>query len=283
MKLGLASIFALTFVSLGCYGQSEGPASTQECSQQTIHGYDISWCHESVPGSQSKDVILWFHGIDGSQESWHEDQRRNEMYFKTSPHVISFSFGPRWFLTDVGVFVDSRLDVFVKEVMPLVPKILGFEPERKFLMGESMGGFNALRLASEAPKEFTKMIAFCPAVMEYSPFWLPWTREEYFEKHRYMDRALITKLILFAYWEFHTPWEWSRNNPIDRAESTSYFLPAIFISDNEQDQYGFNGGTESLFKLLQAHSLSAQLFSESGRHCVHTEQMYKAASDFLGL
>jgi pimeloyl-ACP methyl ester carboxylesterase len=275
--------FAMSITSAACRAQSPNAVTVNECGKQTINDYEISYCHEYVPGSESKDVILWFHGLDGSQESWHNDNRRSYMEFKTAPHVISFSFGPRWFLTDVGFMYESRLKVFTQELLPMVPRILGFEPQRKILMGESMGGFNVLRLASELPTEFERMVAFCPAVMEYSPYWTPSHTNAYLAQHPTVDGDLLWKLRLFGIYEFFPPWKWPANNPLDRVEVAGYALPPIFLSDNDHDQYGFNLGTETFLTLLQGHELAAQLFKESGRHCEHTPEMYHAATEFLGM
>ena len=131
--------------------------------------------------------------------------------------------------------------------------------------------------------EFNKVVAFCPAVMEYSPYWLPHHTNQYLADHPTIDGDLLWKLRLFGILEFFPPWEWTANNPLDRVRTADFSLPPIFLSDNDHDQYGFNFGTETFTKLLQQRELSAQLFKETGRHCVHSAEMNKAASDFVGL
>lgn len=282
----IIALFLVTLLS-AC-AESENQIETKtNCKSMQLDSYDFSYCHEAIEGSQSKDVIFYFHGLDGSEKTWSERNLRKDIQSPEKnltanyPHVISVSFGSRWFLTDVSYIKKSRLKVFTESFLPKVPSILGFTPQKQILMGESMGGLNVLRLASEEPKLFDRVVVTCPALLAVGPYDSPTKMALFLFSHPYVDKGSLLMLVPYALTEFPTLFDWQNNNPLTLVESKDYQLPPVLLTSNDQDKFGVNVGTEIFANKLQAKKHSVQWIKETGGHCQHTPATYQQIREFL--
>lgn len=280
--LQIVFLIGLSIFFVAC--SAESISYKTECQKKFIDDYTISWCDESVPGSTSQDVIYFFHGIGGSENSWTTlPLHAVRPLLKTNPHVISVSFGQDWFLSDVGFIRLSRLEAFTKDIMPEIEKDLGFVVKRRVAMGESMGGYNALRLANREKDQFDHLVALCPAIMAFNVYWSAEKKGEYLDNHPYVDGNLLWKLTPFAVYEFPTPHRWDANNPLHLIQTKDFPLPPTLLSANAEDQYGFDDGIHQFAKLLEQQQNGTLLRDEAGRHCVHTAALYQQIADFIQL
>lgn len=283
MKTIRVAILSAVFIYFGSLLAQTDNYVTQ-CQKKSIAGYTVSWCVESVPGSTSHDVIYFFHGIGGSEQSWAKiPAHRVRPLLKSNPTVISISFGQEWFLSDVGFVRSSRLEAFTKEAMPLIESQLGFAVRRRIAMGESMGGYNALRLANRKLDQFDRLVALCPAIMAYNVYWSGKKKSDYLEKHPYMDGNLLWKLTPFAVWEFPSPKIWNENNPLYMIQTAGVPLPPTFLTSNAEDQYGFDDGIHQFTKILEQQQTGTELVDEAGGHCIHSDSLYQRIADFIQL
>ena len=278
-------LFLIFFIT-ACAKSEKSIEIKTDCQTMSLQGYDFGFCHESVKGSTSKDVILYFHGLTVTEKAWKNLGFRHEIrygkhYLKDYPAVVSVSFGSAWFLTDVSYLKKSRLEVFTEDFLPKLNSILGFNAERKILMGESMGGFNVLRLAAYKPQEFDRVVATCPAVMAIGPH-DPTSRViEFLWDKPYVDKLLLMKVMPFAVWEFPTSQDWDNNNPLKLIESSNYRLPPLLITSNQFDEYGFNVGITRLTDKMLARKQPVQVVNEEGRHCYYSSATFEALNNFL--
>lgn len=278
--------FAIFMATLFNFASSLAQSETyvNRCEKKFIAGYNVAWCVESVPGSTSQDLIYFFHGIGGSEKSWQNlPAHAVRPLLKSNPTIVSISFGKEWFLSDVGFVRSSRLETFTKEVMPLIESQLGFTVHRRVAMGESMGGYNALRLANRKLDQFDHLVALCPAIIAYNVYWSGQKKSDYLEKHPYMDGNILWKLTPFAIWEFPSPKIWNENNPLYVIQTEELPLPPTLLTSNAEDQYGFDDGIHQFTKILQQQQEGSLLVDEAGSHCVHTPALYQQIADFVQL
>jgi len=265
-----------------CLAQSNNYVN--QCKKRYIAGYNVSWCIESVAGSTSQDIVYFFHGIGGSEQSWQTlPVHQVRPLLKTNPTVINVSFGQEWFLSDVGFVRLSRLEAFTKEIQPVIESYLPFEVKRRVAMGESMGGYNALRLANRELNQFDHLVALCPAIIAYNVYWSGQKKSDYLEKHPYMDGNILWKLTPFAVWEFPSPKIWNQNNPLYMIQTDGLPLPPTLLTSNAEDQYGFDDGIHQFTKMLEEQQAGTQLVDEAGTHCVHRPALYQQIADFIQL
>lgn len=261
-----------------------------QCDTMKFAGKPVSWCHEWEKSSPASEVIYYFHGIGGTEKTWQDVPLRQAMrdalfaQKKSMPHVFTISFGFAWFLTDVKKEKSgSRLDIFLKQVMPALEAKLKKKPTTRILVGESMGGYNALRTAMAKPKSFAKVLALCPAILPIGPYASEAEEQKFIERNPQMNVEMVRDMREWAQHEFPSATDWTRNNPLDRAASApdTRDLPPALLSDNASDEYGFTEGTAALAKDIADKGGQATLRAQPGNHCQHTPELLKEAAAFV--
>lgn len=131
------------------------------------------------PGEENADVLYYLHGKDGDAQIWGlegfwSQQIRDWWKAKghPAPTVVSISLGAAWLLgpknnAPAGF---GLLEHFLAKVMPDIEARLGGVKGRRLLLGDSMGGFNAIQLGMKTDL-FDKVAALCaPIGNDISPF-----------------------------------------------------------------------------------------------------------------
>lgn len=255
-----------------------------ECTSDLVDEYWVSWCHDWDPNVSSTEIIYFFHGLGQNAKVYRKSILPKVLQAKNSAaHILSVSFGRTWFLSDVSGFRDSRLKAFEEKFQPMLETALGFTPTKRILVGESMGGFSAIRLAHDKPDMFDQVIAMCPAVMPYSPYWSKEQKEEYLNAHPEIDRKLIAGVTPFALYEFPSEDAWNRNNPFEVSKGADYAIPKIVLSSNSEDPYGFAPGIIEFSHRLQSFNKDATLIEEPGGHCHHLPDYTQKITDLIDL
>lgn len=274
--LALASFFA---------SPAAQAAVSQKCSSKVFAGQAVNWCYRWDASASSKQVVYYFHGIGASEKAWKESalsaalEKEAKKLSQPVPHVFAISFGPAWFLSDVPKGSSSRLDLLFQEVIPALEKNIKAKPERRFLIGESMGGYNALRASMTNPSFFAKVVALCPALLPIGPYCSPEEEEKFIERNPEMDANMVRGLRAWATQEFPTAEDWTRNNPLDHAEDGT--LPPALLSYYAQDEYGFREGTMVFADKLKKSGKVFTLRSLEGSHCAHTPELRQEVANFL--
>jgi len=232
------------------------------------------YCIYQVEGSESKDVIYFFHGVFGFEWFWgirgkYKAMVQNMLLItKDIPTVVSISFGRAHILTPKNFKRRSgHLEVTAEKAIPYIEKKFKLNVNKRFIMGDSMGGYNVAELYLNYPHLFNKAAIFCPPITILTPYC---SRSEL---KAYMDRtgallplALLTKIIGRVF--FPTLELWHENSVLDFAKKNlDSSFPKIYISAATNDQFGFSEGTIIFKDLALERGVDVEFHYITGNHC----------------
>ena len=211
-------------------------------------------------------MVFWLHGGGGGARSfadaglgealraaWHADG-------SDPPTVVAVSFGPYWFFGADAPAVDA-LDVFSRTIVPSVETA-----GRRFVAGESMGGFNAAALLAQAPDLFAGVALLCPAVVPVSPFDGPDSLAAYVRTTG-ADPQLAAGAQALVVEHFRRADAWAAVDPTRLAARLGPDSPALYVSCGRSDEFGFFAGAERLAADARAHGASVIWAPLDGGHC----------------
>jgi hypothetical protein len=272
--------FILTF-SLQSFSQK------QHCGKGSIGLFEsYSWCAEVPAKSNTSTVLYYFHGNGGSEKDW-QNSTREALYKKwqTSsqggPIIISLSFGKFWFLTK------EKSNLFIEKVRPAIEKRLNLKPSTRLLMGESMGGYNAFFVATQAPTSFQKFAVLCPALYPVNPFVNSETESFVQKQPAWVNQKFVNKWLTRQKEVYQSEPLWSAVNPLKNLQRLEKHQTQIYLLADEKDSLGFYEATVKLateLKKLAEHTGLLHLiwFSIPGaNHCQTTAESQEALADFL--
>jgi pimeloyl-ACP methyl ester carboxylesterase len=181
------------------------------------------FCIARAERGTSHDVLYYFHGSGGSEKNWLDEtyytaQLRQEWKETGAqpPIVVSVSFGPNWVLAEKNAAPTSGLfEYFTRVFLPKIEGRLGGVTGRRLLVGESMGGFNAIQMALKT-RLFTKVAALCAPVTDITPFASTSEVEAYIARTR-ADRRSVYEIIQLGRAFFPTLADWVRSAPLNLA------------------------------------------------------------------
>jgi S-formylglutathione hydrolase FrmB len=110
-------------------------------------------------------VILYLHGVH--QSPLRDKPAFTEQFDKHGLHVVCPVTGPTWWTDRLCPQFDSEMTVqayLLERVLPLIDERFGTGPPGIGLLGTSMGGQGALRLAYKFPDIFPVVAAISPAI-----------------------------------------------------------------------------------------------------------------------
>jgi len=234
-------------------------------SIQSFAGYKIEcgplsveWaraCIHTPESGNNKDVLIHMHGL-GINEHGFATYYMPEIvpYFEKNnldlPTVISFSFGPIWFLAEKNSSSESGLyEVFMQQVLPeLEQKVGGFKGHVD-LMGESMGGVNVLQLGLR-PGPFRKIISIAAPIADISPLSTDEEKNQFitssvgwqFYKDTNPEKVQQAVYLLFEISAnlFPTPEEWEAADPFKVVTKSQAILNRRFYITTTKDDYFLN-------------------------------------------
>lgn len=258
-------------------------AKAPVCSSQIVNGFTINFCYDQGDET-STEVVYYFHGIGFNETYWNTSGLRASLNAeleanpaKPRPHVISLSFGRAWFFSDElwRRKSGSRIQAFFDSMADFEPRIT---LTKRTLVGESMGGYNALRLAFENPALFNQVVALCPALIPVGPYSSDEEIAAFQARNPHIDPIRLRAVRLWAKMEFSDHASWQRNNPLDRSYLPLPALPPIFLSQYLLDQYGFAEGTTAF-----ANNLGplATLRTVDAPHCRHPKDIFAEAAKII--
>ncbi|MES2856127.1 MAG: alpha/beta hydrolase-fold protein [Bdellovibrionota bacterium] len=247
------------FVSLSIAVLAALPAGAAlECASDAVYGVPFKYCIDEEKGVSTKDVLLFFHGMGGSEKTWLQDRhqalRGALKQAGRLPKVITFSFGPNWLLTNVPA--ENRpalLPFFMMHILPHLEKKVGGVTGNRLLVGESMGGLNAATVSLTSPQKFKKVALLCPGIFTVGPYSTNDEIEAYIARHQpYIQRQLIEQVLAWALNEFPTDELYQQHNVIAWAARTTSGFPPYIITASTRDEFGVFEGAEAFVNVLRS-------------------------------
>ncbi len=226
-----------------------------------------SYCVHRQPGSRSADLVVHFHGRRGTERWWNDRTYYTAELYEhwrnagvDAPTVVSISFGPLWVLTDETrtAFADHVL----ARAREHAAAWAGHDFDRQRLVGESMGGYNALLAAFDDGAPFDRVAALCPPLSEVSPF----GRGVF---ARWKDSAPREAFMLLAFSRafFEDDADWRATDPVARALAGERPEPELMLSCGDRDPWGCLGGGRALTDAVHANGGTAHWVVLSDGHC----------------
>lgn len=250
------------------------PALEMECG---VEAEPTPWryCVHRTPGSSSRDLIVHFHGRRGTERWWNDETYYTGKLYEhwassevAPPTVVSISFGPLWVL--VGETGDA-LDPVLSRATEHAVAWAGHGFERVMLVGESMGGYNALIAALDAPQRFDKVAALCPPLCASSPFgrglW------------RCSGQSGLREgfmLLAFSRAFFEGDAHWRAHDPVARVLDGESFEPTLHLSCGTRDPWGCERGARALVDAIETQGRAPDLRLLDEGHCAIDEERLAA-------
>lgn len=291
VSLGLL-LFAISTICTPLWASTEKitilPSELQSFSESTERPQGT--CYEGqtprkhnfciYPGDPGESrTLLYFHGIGGSELNWGSRNHYSTVLLDLlpkwglkRPQIISISFGPAWFLVAKNSASESGLkEALFQEILPKVEALLPLRPTAYWLVGESMGGFNAYYSGID-PKNFkvpvTHVVSLCPAMVEMSPY-DSFENQERIRKMIGMQRERFISYLGISKRYVGNHAEWLATNPFKKTTEVVFPLQAKFhISCGDADEWGFHAGAFRIWQILSATDTDAEWRTyPGGNHC----------------
>ena len=274
---------ALVFLSLTHCGKKE---VAHECGSETAGAIPYNYCIDRPAANASGDIMFYFHGLNADETEFSKAYGTsvlNELANRgAAPTVISISFGPLWFLTDADNANHPALhELVVNTIIPQMEQKITTPLRHRVLMGESMGGFNAIQLLVKNAALFTDAVLLCPAISTLSPTSTDDQLAQYAASH---DGVVLSQLYLarkLAQSEFPTQADWDTHNPLELALSLSSTSPPFFISGGTKDEWGFYEGQNEFANIAKSLGAPVEWTSIPDKgHCIQTADSLSALLTF---
>jgi S-formylglutathione hydrolase FrmB len=217
--------------------------------KKSVSGRQWKYCAH-VYANSSRKVMYYFHGMNGNERSWRLEGFERKILKRwvekgeQPPIVVSVSFGPTWLMVEKNSSKLSGIyEIFMNEIVPTIQnQVLRIQAEENWLMGVSMGGFNASQVYFKNPGFFTRAAIVCAAMTIVSPFDGKDKIHEYRERTHAKD-LWVTAAMNISKDYLPTKEDWLRESPITQA--ISHFSPQstpLYISNGTSDGFGFHEG-----------------------------------------
>lgn len=288
MKRGILFLWlglcAASFADKGTSGgATPGPRTWKTDCQAFSAPLTGGYCIHHQIGSKNHDVVYHLHGRGGSENSWNDKVSYGEQlreYWKDrgidAPKIVSVSFGKIWVLASKNASpVSGLFEVLTQQVIPAVEKVMPLH-RRRFVLGESMGGFNAAQLYLRA-KGFSKAAVICAPIADLS---LDATEEEvkdFIEKsaawgyYKDWNPGLVTQnvkdMMQLANGFFPTEADWKAANPLELAQSVTKAQPPLYLTVGMYDGFANYEGNQLFADALKKNGARVEWRPQWGGHC----------------
>ncbi len=238
------------------WGQLSKPMGVQKVDytpaikEFTVDG-PLRYCVYRAVGGVNGDIVYHLHGRNLDENVWNDDtyftsmvQSQWESSKQKPPTVVTVSYGPVWLLTPKGQAESSGLlDDFVRRIPNIEAKI--GSPNRRMVIGESMGGLNSLILGLSRPHLFSKVASLSPGVYNLSPF------SSFSVLKAAAARTGADPKIGFGVMQLAKKYitnedEWNSISPISLINNASETYPELYLSCGLYDKYGNFEGSKIL-------------------------------------
>lgn len=233
-----------------------------------------SYCVHRQPGSRSRELVVHFHGRRGNERWWNDKTYYTAELYEhwrdagvDAPTVVSVSFGPLWILA--GETRQAFDDHVLTEARSEAQAWAGHAFEREHLVGESMGGYNALLAAFDAELDFDRIAALCPPLSDRSPFGggVMARVTESSPREAFM-------LLTFSRAFFEDEDEWRATDPVARALAGERPRSELLLTCGEHDPWGCLAGGMAFTDAVRANGGEAEWIVLPEGHCaIDTERL----------
>lgn len=259
-------------------------------SEQTRHG-----SFPDMPGSEfvvledhassNKDVVYYLHGGNSNAQSlfnpFNEALRAEwKRLGVAAPRMISISLGPIWLLMPTTSSPHSgKLELVLDGILPMLEReLFDGNVHRRFLIGSSMGGFNALQLMTADPSRFDRVALVAPAVLPLSPFATEAEIKDFVQRTgapETLDAGGFGVREILALGRGYVPTasEWAEASALERLEASESCgqrmvgspLPPVLIQYANQD-HRFAEGARRVISVLKTRGTSVTVDVRPGDH-----------------
>lgn len=276
--LALLVIFAGCWWFWGYFTHSHGEQVVEyEPSDKKCFGTIATgrYCIHQAKQGTNGTIAYHLHGRNLDEQVWNDDTFYTSMLQKywqdkgvKPPIIVTVSFGPIWLLTTKGKgSFSGLLNIFIEKLIPEIEIKTGVPTER-ILLGESMGGLNALLAGLNYPSTFKKVASLCPPIYkDVSPF------SSYSEIFTAMNRTGAEPRIIFGIVALAKNFisdedEWKKLAPIKLLAETNVTSPPLYyISSPLYDKYGNYEGTDEFVRQARQKGLNVIWRPIYGGHC----------------
>lgn len=242
--------------------------ANQDCASTGAMRYCIYRDSRGTNG----DVLYYLHGRNLDENVWNDDtyftallQAEWQRLGLAAPTVVALSYGRSWLLTTKGQRAESGM---IEDLMAHIPEIEGKlgKPNHRLLMGESMGGLNALVLGLSQPTAFERVAALCPGLYSVSPF------APLAQISQAITGTGASPKIAFGVWLMARHYladeaEWQRMSPLSLIEQADANYPALYLSCGLYDAYGNFEGLQRLMERAAIRGVETEWHPLYGGHC----------------
>lgn len=267
-----------------------GMAQAQECRELTSP-VPFSYCVYEDAKSSNQDVLYFLHGINGNVKSWsqatsfsHALYQQWEQKGVDAPTVVTFSFGPQWFLAEKNASRASGLfELTQAVVLPLLEKQMQHKTGERHMMGISMGGVNTIQLGLKPQTRNTvhlsKLAIICAQMSEVSPFSSQEELQNYLEQtqvYQYYlainNTEVVKERYYFAINVARAVWLNEENfrtaDPLVLSKNYVTDLPArVYLSAQVKDRYANFEANQVFLENLKSNGVDVQWRPVWGEHC----------------
>jgi pimeloyl-ACP methyl ester carboxylesterase len=243
-------------------------AATASCGEKGA----LRYCIYRAGAGSNGDVLYHLHGRNLDEQVWNDDtyftaliQSEWQRARTLPPTVVSISYGSTWLLAPRGQKPDSGLlEAFIADI-ETIESTIG-EPDRRLLLGESMGGLNVLVAGLTYPDRFAKVASLCPGVYADSPF------ASFDSMRAAAKRTGANPKIAFGVWllarqHLANEDEWRKFSPLELIAKADARYPALYLSNGLYDSYGNFEGTQKLAEISEDRGVHTEWRPMYGGHC----------------
>jgi pimeloyl-ACP methyl ester carboxylesterase len=235
--------------------------------------------------SKEQDLIIYLHGVGMTELEWVEENGFGKIYFDILNEdsklkkitAVSISLGPAFFFIDgaPSPFNADLEEIFLNKIIPHFQKLLN-KNGKVYLIGHSMGGYNALSMSLRHPERFPLVFAISPFVAPISPF------EEEFKL-----KGIELRMPKFQIKIFRRMLKRAFKNEEKWEEYSPYFLvkagkinnpPFIVLSRATMELPGFDEAIDKFVELLENKKINHFNCINEGHH---KSVCHKAFKEFL--
>ncbi|QDK37836.1 alpha/beta hydrolase-fold protein [Bdellovibrio sp. NC01] len=245
--------------------------SDYSCGSESQMGLTFKYCIRNVDRSKNQDIIYFFHGLMGNEETWFTQRFGTGMLERKwhwrgyDPTIVTVSFGEVWLLVNNHRF--PLIPFFKNNIMPfLEKKVGGLGKGKRMLIGQSMGGFNAIQASLQLPNTFSKVALLCPAITTVGPFSTPEEIAAYTERtHAVPSRVKL--LLSISRQVFLNQNDWDKHDPLKLIARYRAKKMPFYVSTGTADDFGFQEGSEVYSDLAKKLGFKSTWVPVPGGHC----------------
>lgn len=237
------------------------------------------YCAHIPTQNPSGDILYYLHGSGGSEKNWGDELSFTHLIQKEwikngdkLPVVIAISFGETWLLAEENSSQYSGLfNVVTEKIIPTAEETLGGLKGKRYVMGQSMGGFNTIQLSLKTDL-FDKAAILCSPMSTVSPFAEQKDVEEFIKNsaaYKFFPEKVtenVNNIVSLVKAFFPSSEAWSQADPLTLAAQEKTHKTDFYIAVGYYDEYAAFETNETFVKLLDANA-SVKWRPQWGGHC----------------